>query len=95
MDLGSKWLDSVGLSNAREFLDLISSCPAVRGAIFGHAHQAFDDVVNGIHIIGTPSTCRQFKPGSDEFALDDNPPAYRRIKLHGDGSIDSELIWVA
>jgi hypothetical protein len=31
---------------------------------------------------------------SDEFAVDDNPPAYRRIELHDDGNHDNELIWV-
>jgi Icc protein len=92
--LGSEWLDGVGLSNADEFMEMVSDCPAVRGILFGHAHQHFDAVVHGKRIIGTPSTCRQFKPGSNDFAVDDNPPAYRRIALHDDGAIDSELVWV-
>ena len=46
-------------------------------------------------IIATPSACRQFAPGSATFAVDDNPPAYRRITLLDDGSFDTELIWVA
>jgi len=91
---GSKWLDSVGLSNADEFLHRIEETGKVRAAIFGHVHQAFDSRYNSIHIIGTPSTCRQFKKDSDDFALDDNPPAYRRILLHSDGSVQSELIWL-
>ena len=66
----------------------------VRAAIFGHVHQAFEGAHESIQIIGTPSTCRQFKLASDEFALDDNPPAYRRVSLHSDGSVNTELIWV-
>jgi Icc protein len=62
--------------------------------LFGHVHQEFDENLSGIRIIGTPSTCRQFKPGSDQFVLDDRPPAYRRVSLHGDGSLSSELIWM-
>lgn len=94
LPVGSQWLDSVGLGNADEFLHSIEKSGKVRAAIFGHVHQAFDSLHNSIHIIGTPSTCRQFKTGSDEFALDDNPPAYRRISLHSDGSVQSELIWI-
>jgi Icc protein len=95
LPVGSKWLDEVGLRNGEEFLRLISRTGKVRAAIFGHVHQAFEESHESIHIIGTPSTCRQFKVASDKFALDDNPPAYRRISLHADGSVDSELIWLS
>lgn len=94
LPMGSQWLDSVGLGNAGEFLHSLEKSGKVRAAIFGHVHQAFDNLHNSIHIIGTPSTCRQFKTGSDNFALDGNPPAYRRISLHSDGSVQSELIWL-
>lgn len=92
--MGSKWLDTVGLDNGAEFLHGIARAGKVRAAIFGHVHQELERLHESIHIIGTPSTCRQFKPGSDEFDLDDNPPAYRRIGLHSDGSVESELVWL-
>ena len=44
--------------------------------------------------MATPSTCRQFRPRSDEFATDDKPPSYRRITLRADGTVDTELLWV-
>ena len=94
LPVGSNWLDGVGLGNAREFVELISGFSSVRGAIFGHVHQSFDTLYDAVRIIGTPSTCRQFRVDSDEFAVDDKPPAYRRISLGADGSIDEELIWV-
>lgn len=94
LPMGSKWLDQVGLKNAAEFLDLIARSGKVRTTLFGHVHQQFHDQHRSIDIIGTPSTCRQFKPGSDDFALDEQPPAYRRIELSADGHVDSELIWV-
>jgi len=94
LPVGSKWLDGVGLTNAADFFKLISGYDNVRGALFGHVHQPFEADVGGIRIIGTPSTCRQFKAHSDEFAVDDNPPAYRRINLLDDGTIDDELVWV-
>ena len=92
--VGSKWLDSVGLRNGDEVLDRLRSLNRVRLATFGHIHQEYDAEHDGMRIIGTPSTCRQFEPGSEKFAVDDNPPAYRRITLGADGSVDTEVVWV-
>lgn len=94
LPVGSKWLDSVGLNNADVFLEFIGRHDQVRSAIFGHVHQPLDETVNGVRIIGTPSTCRQFKVNSDKFAIDDNPPAYRRLSLLPNGTLDEELIWL-
>jgi Icc protein len=94
LPVGSKWLDQVGLKNGEEFLRMIAQPGNVRAAIFGHVHQEFEADYDSIKIIGTPSTCRQFAVASDDFALDDNPPAYRRITLNPDGSIENELIWL-
>jgi Icc protein len=89
----SKWLDSVGLDNGDEFLARAAALGRVRVAICGHVHQQYDAVHDGIRLITTPSTCRQFLPGADEFAVDDNPPAYRRIELWPDGRVDTVLDW--
>jgi Icc protein len=91
----SKWLDTVGLDNGGEFLERAASAGRVRAAIFGHVHQHYDAAHDGIRLLATPSTCRQFLPRADEFAVDDRPPAYRLMELLPDGSINDELIWVA
>ncbi len=91
--MSSKWLNEVGLGNSEEFLRLIVQSGKVRAVLFGHVHQEFFADYDGIQIIGTPSTCRQFKPACDKFALDDKPPAYRRVELSADGSVSTELIW--
>ena len=93
--MGSKWLDTVGLKNGDEVLTRLGALKRVRIAAFGHVHQEYDQEHQGVRIIATPSTCRQFARGSDEFAVDDNPPAYRRIELNNDGGIDTELVWVS
>jgi Icc protein len=92
--LGSTWLDSVGLANGDEFIQRLESTGRVRLVIFGHAHQAHDSITRNIRLLGTPSTCRQFKPGSDKFTLDDRPPAYRKIELFEDGAFTTELVWI-
>lgn len=93
--MGSAWLDTVGLDNDEEFLRRIAGLHKVRLTVFGHVHQPYDAQHGNIRVVGTPSTCRQFKQRSDEFAVDDNPPAYRRISLYADGNTDCELVWLA
>jgi Icc protein len=92
--MGSRWLDSVGLENAEAFLGLLQAHSNVRAAVFGHVHQPYDAQHGSVRIIGTPSTCRQFKEKSDTFAVDERPPAYRRLVLQANGRIDTLLIWV-
>ncbi len=92
--MGSKWLDTVGLKNGDQLLERLRMLGKIRLVAFGHVHQDYDDDYEGIRIIATPSTCRQFKPGSDEFDVDDKPPAYRRLTLRPDGTVGNELIWV-
>ena len=92
--LGSAWLDTVGLKNGDQLLDTLQESGRVRMLLFGHVHQPYDAEHGGIRVVGTPSTCRQFEPGSDDFAVDDRPPAYRHIELFQDGSIETRLIWV-
>ena len=95
LSIGSEWLDQFGLHNREEFLTLIARTGKVKVVIFGHVHQAFDRSHDSIRIIGTPSTCRQFKVASNEFTLDNHPPAYRRISLYPDGSVETDLIWLS
>lgn len=93
LPVGSNWLEEVGLQNADQFLQRAVASGRVRLLVFGHVHQAFEGSYESMRVIGTPSTCRQFAVGSDNYAVDDKSPAYRRIELRSDGSFDSELIW--
>lgn len=95
VDLGSAWLDGVGLADRDEFLAVVGRHDAVRLIVFGHAHQHFDHEADGLRIVGTPSTGRQFKPGSADFAVDDRPPAYRRLEFYaGRDDVTTDTVWV-
>ncbi len=94
VSLQSRWLDQVGLQNGAEFLALLREYPNVRGVVFGHVHQDSDLLLDGLRVIATPSTCSQFRPRSDDFAVDEKPPAWRTLTLHADGRIDTRLKWV-
>jgi len=92
--MASRWLDRVGLQNADEFLDIIDRHPNVRGIVWGHVHQSYDGLRNGVRLLATPSTCAQFLPHSEQFAVDGRPPAYRTLELKADGSIVTDLVWI-
>jgi Icc protein len=85
----SRWLDSVGLSNSDEFWSVIESHPQVKAVVWGHVHQNFEGVRRGVRLLATPSTCAQFQPRSDQFLIDNQPPAYRLLTLHSNGAIDT------
>jgi len=90
----SRWLDTVGLGNGPALIALLRRFTTVRGVLFGHVHQALDTSWEGVRMIATPSTCSQFKPLSDDFAVDNQPPAWRTLALHADGRLDTQLRWV-
>ncbi len=94
LPMGSTWLDGVALRDAKDFWQIIDAHPQVRGVVCGHVHQALDRERNGLRFMSTPSTCAQFLPRSDFFALDDRPPGLRWLELHADGRIETEVAWV-
>lgn len=92
--MSSRWLDQVGLANADEFFRIIDRHRNVRAIVWGHVHQRYDGMHKGVRLMGTPSTCAQFLPLSDEFAVDPRPPAYRTLELRPDGSLDTRVVWL-
>ncbi|MGA9853488.1 MAG: 3',5'-cyclic-AMP phosphodiesterase [Gammaproteobacteria bacterium] len=93
VSIGSAWLDRIALDNANELFDVTDRYENVRGMLWGHIHQEFESERHGMRLIATPSTCVQFLPGSNEFALDTRPPGMRRLYLYPDGRIETEVEW--
>lgn len=89
--MGSKWLDGVGLQNRDAFERVLKNAPKLRAVVFGHVHQEFDQMLNGVRYLSSPSTCIQFLPSQVEFALDRLAPGYRILKLNSDGSIETTV----
>ncbi len=92
--MGSRWLDTVGLAEPEAFWQVIDAHPHVRAVVWGHVHQAYDGRRGAVRLLATPSTGAQFLPGSDRYAVDSRPPAYRRFELHADGRIDTAVHWI-
>lgn len=83
----TKWLDTMTLKNADELFDVLNQHGNVRGVLTGHIHQEFEEKKNDFPVIASPSTCIQFKPRSEKFALDDKTPGYRWLDLKSNGTI--------
>ncbi len=69
VDMESRWLDRVGLENADEFLQIIDRHRNVKAIVWGHVHQSYEGLRKGVRLLATPSTCAQFLPHADDFAV--------------------------
>jgi len=92
--MDSRWLDQVGLENGEELLAVLDKHRNVRAVTWGHVHQAFDSLRKGVRLLATPSTCAQFMPHTEQFAVDSRPPAYRTFELKADGTFVTEVVWI-
>lgn len=89
LPVGSAWLDKLNLLNSDEFLRMIDRFTQVKGVVSGHVHQASEQKRNDVLYITSPSTCVQFKPLSNNFAVDKLMPGFNVIDLFPDGHIQA------
>ncbi len=92
--VGSQWLDTHhGMINGEAALESLTKLPQLKAVVFGHIHQQLDDRYGHLRLLGTPSTCLQFQPASSGLSFSGQAPAYRRLALHADGEIETEVIF--
>jgi Icc protein len=92
---GCAWLDAQRIDNAERLEAILRQHTNVRGIFTGHVHQEFHTHWAGTELYTTPATCFQFRASSRDFALSDQPPGYRRINLHADGSLTTDVVFLA
>ncbi len=92
LPVGSRWLDTMALDNGEAFFERLAPHPHVRGVLWGHIHQEYDQTRNGLRLLASPSTCVQFGIGTDDFQVDTRPPGCRLLALLPDGSIRTEVL---
>jgi len=90
--VGSQWLDTMTVANPDSLLKLIRTHTNIAGIIHGHVHQEFNSFVENCPIYATPSTCFQFTPQSEDFAIDNIAPGYRWLRLSPEGNIETRVI---
>jgi Icc protein len=87
LPVDAAWLQKHALTNSDTLLDLIDRYPQVKAVLFGHIHQDYQRSRNSVLYLGSPSTCIQFHPSKNEFALDQCNPGYRWLELRSDGVV--------
>ncbi len=95
MPIGCRWLDiceNGAIDNGNELFSIVEKHDNAKIVTWGHVHQDFISSRNNVHLLGTPSTCIQFKPRQIDFCLDKVPPGYRWIELEENGSIASGVV---
>ena len=89
--IGCPWLDRDRIQNGPELLEWMAEHSTVKVMVFGHAHQELSFTHRNLSLFGTPSTCIQFEPRSEQFSVDEQKPGYRWLTLHADGTVSSEV----
>jgi 3',5'-cyclic-AMP phosphodiesterase len=91
LETKSPWMDTMIIENSEEFLAIINQYPQTKAITTGHIHQVMDTTTGSVRVLGTPSTCFQFKPETKTITLDISTPGYRWLKLYADGRIKSGI----
>jgi len=87
----SLWMDTMTIENSDALFSLLKNHPQVKAISCGHIHQEMQSFKDNKLILGTPSTCFQFKPLSSDYTIDKNKPGYRIFYLYPNGSIKSTV----
>jgi len=90
-EMQSKWIDQHKLKNTQNLTDILAKHSNVKAVIFGHVHQDSCTEWQHIQFFSTPSTCVQFKPLSEDFALDDQAPGFRVLHLRANGELETQI----
>jgi Icc protein len=91
MPVGSRWLDKQRVANAEELEAIVQQFDHVKGVFCGHVHQAYSEWRDGRLYASAPSTCVQFLPNSDDFALSNQNPGYLMHRFSRTGKIHSQV----
>lgn len=89
VDIGCAWIAPIGLRNADELMQRLAGYPQVKALLWGHIHQPWDEVRDGLRLLATPSTCIQFAARSEDFKVSEEQPGYRWLRLHADGRLET------
>jgi Icc protein len=95
LPVGSRWLDTMTISDAPALLAVLDTAPQVRLVMFGHVHQEFEARRGGTIYTSVPSTFFQFKPRSTVFGKDEFRAAGARIIRLGDERMAGTIVRVA
>lgn len=90
-DVGSAWLDAIGLLDAKALLEVVATASQVKAICSGHVHQDREKRIGDLQLLTTPSAVVQFGVNSPDFSLDHVPPGFRILHLE-ENEVRSEVV---
>lgn len=81
------WLQQHALKNPDALFEVLDAFTHVKAVLFGHIHQELVHERRQVLYLGSPSTCVQFHPEKNAFALDPTNPGYRWLELFSNGDL--------
>jgi Icc protein len=89
----SPWIDKYRLFEPQAFMQIVAQSPAVKAVVWGHIHQVHETTMNGVALMGSPSSAINSEPGMETFTASSSlGPACRWLELYSDGKIESGII---
>lgn len=83
IDVGSVWMDQIGLSNREPLQELIEDDRRVKLVCCGHVHHEFCGTLGVAEVVTSPATGIQFDPAGDTPNFAAAAPGYRVIEFDG------------
>lgn len=93
--VGGPWGAGVGIENPEDLFRVADGHTNVRCLLWGHVHRSFQAEREGVQLLATPATSFAVIADARGYpAIGPARPGYRRLTLHDDGTIESEVRWV-
>ena len=93
--IGEPAMDSIGLRDGAQLMEVLKMFSSVRAVLFGHIHQHWQDVPRPdfpLTLLGCPSTLASFDPVQPCPLGRAWDPGGRVLDLMGDGSVQERLL---
>ncbi|MCP4173038.1 MAG: hypothetical protein GY758_19955 [Fuerstiella sp.] len=85
VDVGSEWMDRIGLRGRDGLQQLISEESRIGLVCCGHVHHEFESQIGSAKVYATPSTGIQFNPAGAVANFAADAPGYRVIEVGPEG----------
>ena len=93
IDVGSPWLDRIGLQDANELQQIAADHGGLRLVCCGHVHQELAGRIGAATVLTTPAVGPQFQPRTDALVIKEGAaPALRLLELEEDGAWRSQVL---
>jgi len=87
--IGSRRMDPIALETPGRLLNLLRNVPQVKGAVFGHVHQAWQQQAP-LPLMACPSTAMQIAPAQPSAYPD--APGWRLLRLAANGGLHTQVM---